>query len=244
MSAIDVMEAVREARNAPKPVICERFDELGRNGAPRRIGIMGGTFDPIHNGHLVCAEQVREDFKLHAIIFIPTGHPVFKKDRRIASGIQRLAMCRGAIADNPFFDVSSIEVDRQGDTFTIDTLRALRDHYPANVELYFIVGADAIASISKWKDSSKMGELARFIAVDRPGYELSEWQRQEIKKSAPDIDISFLTIEALAISSSELRNRLESGRSIRYLTPQLVVDHVMEHRLYTKKEVDDGQEPR
>lgn len=240
MSAIDVIEAVRNARNAPEPAICERFDNLGRNGAPRRIGIMGGTFDPIHNGHLVCAEQVREDFKLHAIIFIPTGQPVFKRGKKIASGQQRLAMCRGAIADNPFFDVSAIEVARGGDTYTIDTLRTLRAHYPKNVELFFIAGADAIASVSKWKDSDEMGKLARFVGVDRPGYELSEERRAAIKASAPSIDISFLTIEALAISSSELRNRLESGRSIRYLTPQVVVDHVMEHKLYTNEEVVHG----
>ncbi len=240
MSAIDVIEEVRKARNAPEPVICERFDKLGRNGAPRRIGIMGGTFDPIHNGHLVCAEQVREDFKLHAIIFIPTGQPVFKRGKKIASGEQRLAMCRGAIADNPFFDVSAIEVERGGDTYTIDTLRTLRAHYPDNVELFFIAGADAIASVSKWKDSDEMGRLARFVGVDRPGYELSEERRAAIKASAPGIDISFLTIEALAISSSELRNRLESGRSIRYLTPQVVVDHVMEHKLYTNEEVVHG----
>ena len=240
MSAIDVIEAVRNARNAPEPVICERFDNLGRNGAPRRIGIMGGTFDPIHNGHLVCAEQVREDFKLHAIIFNPTGQPVFKRGKKIASGQQRLAMCRGAIADNPFFDVSAIEVARGGDTYTIDTLRTLRAHYPKNVELFFIAGADAIASVSKWKDSDEMGKLARFVGVDRPVYELSEERRAAIKASAPGIDISFLTIEALAISSSELRNRLESGRSIRYLTPQVVVDHVMEHKLYTNEEVVHG----
>lgn len=201
---------------------------------------MGGTFDPIHNGHLVCAEQVREDFKLHAIIFIPTGQPVFKRGKKIASGQQRLAMCRGAIADNPFFDVSAIEVARGGDTYTIDTLRTLRAHYPKNVELFFIAGADAIASVSKWKDSDEMGKLARFVGVDRPGYELSEERRAAIKASAPGIDISFLTIEALAISSSELRNRLESGRSIRYLTPQVVVDHVMEHKLYTNEEVVHG----
>lgn len=240
MSAIDVIEAVRKARNAPEPVICERFDNLGRNGAYRRIGIMGGTFDPIHNGHLVCAEQVREDFKLHAIIFIPTGQPVFKRGKKIASGEERLAMCRGAIADNPFFDVSAIEVAREGDTYTIDTLRTLRAHYPSNVELFFIAGADAIASVSKWKDSDEMGKLAHFIGVDRPGYELSEERRTAIKASAPGIDISFLTIEALAISSSELRNRLESGRSIRYLTPQVVVDHVMEHKLYTNEEAIHG----
>ena len=180
------------------------------------------------------------NFKLHAIIFIPTGQPVFKRGKKIASGQQRLAMCRGAIADNPFFDVSAIEVARGGDTYTIDTLRTLRAHYPKNVELFFIAGADAIASVSKWKDSDEMGKLARFVGVDRPGYELSEERRAAIKASAPGIDISFLTIEALAISSSELRNRLESGRSIRYLTPQVVVDHVMEHKLYTNEEVVHG----
>ena len=152
-------------------------------------------------------------------------------------------MCRGAIADNPFFDVSAIEVARGGDTYTIDTLRTLRAHYPKNVELFFIAGADAIASVSKWKDSDEMGKLARFVGVDRPGYELSEERRAAIKASAPGIDISFLTIEALAISSSELRNRLESGRSIRYLTPQVVVDHVMEHKLYTNEEVVHGKKP-
>lgn len=233
MSAIDVIEAVHKATGAPHPVVCERFDNLGRNGAHRKLGIMGGTFDPIHNGHLACAEQVRESYKLDAIVFIPTAHPVFKRDRHLASEAQRLAMCRAAVADNPYFDVSSIEIDRGGDTYTIDTLRTLREHYPENVELFFIAGADAIAAVSSWKDSDEMGTLAHFIGVDRPGYELTEDERRAIVESAPGITISFLTIEALEISSSELRRRLEEGLSIRYLTPQVVVDHVMEHKLYS-----------
>lgn len=240
MSAIDVIEAIRKAKNAPEPVICERFDKLGCGGAQRRLGIMGGTFDPIHLGHLACAEQVREDFKLDAIVFIPTGQPVFKRGKHIAPAHERLAMCRAAIADNPYFDASAIEINREGDTYTIDTLRLLRNHYPNNVELYFIAGTDAIATVSKWKDFEEMGKLARFVGVERPGYELTPEQRATIRESAPGIDISFLTIEALAISSSELRNRLESGRSIRYLTPQLVVDHVMEHKLYHSEENLNG----
>lgn len=236
MSAIDVIEAVRKATGRPEPVVCDRFDALGMDGKPRRLGIMGGTFDPIHHGHLACAEQVREAFDLDAIVFIPTGQPVFKRGKHIAPAHERLAMCRAAIADNPYFDASAMEIDREGDTYTIDTLRILREHYPDNVELYFIAGADAIASVSQWKDADDMGELAKFIGVDRPGYELSAERRAAIVKSAPGLSISFITIEALAISSSELRRRLEAGRSIRYLTPQVVVDHVMEHKLYTSKE--------
>lgn len=239
MSGIDVFEALRAASRTDRrsPIVCERFDDLGADGEPCRLGIMGGTFDPIHNGHLACAEQVREAFGLDAIVFIPTGSPVFKRDQRIAPARERLAMCRAATADNLHFDVSDMEIARGGDTYTIDTLRTLRSHYPDNVELFFIAGSDAIASVSKWKDSDEMGCLARFIAVERPGSELSLTQREAIVKGAPNIDLLFVTIEALAISSSELRARLVAGKSIRYLTPQVVVDHLMEHGFYREEAV-------
>ena len=147
MSAIDVIETVRKMRaqetGYKEPHICERFDDFGKDGKPCRLGIMGGTFDPIHNGHLACAEQAREDLGLDVILFIPTGNPVFKRGQRIAPASDRLAMCRAAIADNPYFDVSDIEIARGGDTYTIDTLRTLRGHFPPNVELYFLAGADS-----------------------------------------------------------------------------------------------------
>ena len=148
-------------------------------------------------------------------------------------------MCRAAIADNPYFDVSDIEIARGGDTYTIDTLRTLRGHFPSNVELYFLAGADAIATVSKWRGSDEMGSLAKFVGVDRPGYELSDEKRAQIVDAAKGISISFVTIEALEISSSELRRRLAEGKSIRYLTPQVVVDHVMEHEFY-REEVEHG----
>ena len=119
-------------------VISERFDDLGRDGAPARLGIMGGTFDPIHIGHLACAEQAREAFGLDGVLFVPAGNPVFKKDRAVTPAGMRLAMCRLAVASNPAFDVSAVEVERGGDTYTVDTLRQLRAHYPGNVELFFI----------------------------------------------------------------------------------------------------------
>lgn len=244
MSAIDVMEAVTQASFREKglsPVICEHFDNLGTDGKPCRLGIMGGTFDPIHNGHLACAEQAREDLGLDAILFIPTGNPVFKRDQRIAPAAERLAMVRAAIADNPYFDVSDMEIARGGDTYTLDTLRILRAHYPENVQLFFLTGADAIATVSKWRGADELGKLAKFVGVDRPGYELSADKRAEIVQSAPEIPISFVTIEALEISSSELRRRLAEGKSIRYLTPQVVVDHVMEHKFYLEEQ-SHGQE--
>ena len=111
-------------------VISERFDDLGRDGAPARLGIMGGTFDPIHIGHLACAEQAREAFGLDGVLFVPAGNPVFKKDRAVTPAGMRLAMCRLAVASNPAFDVSAVEVERGGDTYTVDTLRQLRAHYP------------------------------------------------------------------------------------------------------------------
>lgn len=222
--------------------ICERFDTLGLADSHRtyRLGIMGGTFDPIHQGHLVCAEQTREAFDLDAVVFIPTCQPVFKRGQRIAPAHHRLEMCRLATLDNPYFDVSSLEIDRGGDTYTVDTLRILREHYPANVELYFIAGADAISSIAHWKNAAEMGALARFVGVDRPGYELSEAQRMAIIQEAQGITLSFITIEAIALSSSELRKRMEAGKSIRYLTPRVVADYIACHSLYTGGEVSCG----
>ncbi|MDR0514203.1 MAG: nicotinate-nucleotide adenylyltransferase [Coriobacteriaceae bacterium] len=214
-------------------LVSKRFDRLGFDDpeTPRRLGIMGGTFDPIHVGHLACAESVREAFGLDAVIFIPAGIPVYKKHQKVTEAPSRLAMCELAVADNPFFDVSALEVERAGDTYTVDTLRQLRAHYPANVELFFITGADAVAHIISWRESRSIAGLARFIAVTRPGHHLSEEQKASLA-ARTDIDISYTEVTALAISSSGLRERVRKGRPIRYLTPWTVCCYIEEHGLY------------
>ena len=216
--------------------ICERFDDLGADGRPARLGIMGGTFDPIHIGHLACAEQAREAFELAAVVFIPAGNPVFKKDRAVTPAADRLEMCRLATRSNPAFDVSAIEIERGGDTYTVDTLRQLRAHYPDNVELRFITGADAVASIVAWRESATIADLARLIAVTRPGYALSD-ERRALIEGRGNFAVDYLEITSLAVSSSDLRRRVAAGASIRYLTMQRVFDYIREKRLYR----DDGE---
>lgn len=214
-------------------VVSERFDDLGADDPEKvvRLGIMGGTFDPIHIGHLACAEQARETYDLDAVIFVPAGSPVFKRDQHVTSAEHRLAMCRLAVRSNPAFDASAIEIERGGDTYTVDTLRQLRAHYPDNVELYFITGADAVFSIVKWRESSEIAKLAKLIGVTRPGFDLSIEKRRYLAERS-DFSVSYAEVTALAISSSDLREKVRSGKSIRYLVMQGVFDYIAEHGLY------------
>ncbi|WP_304518499.1 MULTISPECIES: nicotinate-nucleotide adenylyltransferase [unclassified Adlercreutzia] len=216
---------------AGAPTVCERFDSLGADGAPARLGIMGGTFDPIHIGHLACAEQAREAYGLDAVVFIPTGNPAFKRDRDVTPGRMRLEMCRLAALPNPHFDVSAMEIARGGVTYTVDTVRALRAHYPENVELFFITGADSILSIARWRKSAEIASLVRFIAVTRPGYVVTDAFKEELA-SLGDYDVSYVEVTALSVSSSDLRARVHAGYSLRYLTPLAVCDYVHRHELY------------
>lgn len=213
--------------------VCERFDDLGKDDPARtyRLGIMGGTFDPVHIGHLACAEQARDELGMDAIVFIPAGVPVYKKDQKVTPAADRLEMCRLAVASNPAFDVSSIEVDREGDTYTVDTLRQLRAHYPDNVELFFITGADAVMSIMKWRDSAQIAHLAKLVAVTRPGYAPPE-EMKRVLRERTGFQVSFLEMTGLDVSSSDLRRRVADGRSIRYLTKEVVFRYIEEHGLY------------
>lgn len=196
-----------------------------------RMGIMGGTFDPIHNGHLVAAEQAFDDLELDVVVFMPAGSPAFKQEKQVTSGEDRYAMTLLATADNPHFLASRFEVDRQGITYTAETLELLRAHYPSNVEFYFITGADAIAEIVSWRDAEKIAHLAHVVGATRPGYDLAH-ARQAIRACPYDFDVTYLEVPALAISSSYLRERVVGGQSLRYLTPDQVTGYIHKHHLY------------
>ncbi|MDY2788648.1 MAG: nicotinate-nucleotide adenylyltransferase [Atopobium sp.] len=205
---------------------------LGADSAKTyRLGIMGGTFDPIHNGHLVAAEQALGDLNLDVVVFMPAGSPAFKQDAHVTSATDRYAMTLLATADNPHFVTSRFEIEREGITYTADTLSMLREVYPSNVELYFITGADAIIDIVKWHDASKIARLARLVAATRPGYDLDN-ATDVIFNSTIDFDVTYLEVPALAISSSYLRNRIIGGQSLAYLTPDSVIGYIAKRGLY------------
>jgi nicotinate-nucleotide adenylyltransferase len=191
-------------------------------GRRPRVGIMGGTFDPIHHGHLVAASEVQQNYDLDEVIFVPTGSPWMK--RGVSAGEYRYEMTVIATASNPRFTVSRVDLERNGPTYTIDTLREIRAQRP-DAELYFISGADAIAQILDWKDHDELWELAKFVAVSRPGHALSI-------RGLPEHSVSSMEVPALAISSSDCRDRVNRGYPVWYLVPDGVVQYISKHHLY------------
>ena len=188
----------------------------------RRVGVMGGTFDPIHNGHLVAANEVAHQFSLDEVVFVPTGLPWQKN--AVASAEHRYLMTVIATASNPRFTVSRIDIDREGTNYTVDTLRQLRAVRP-EADLFFITGADAVAQILSWKDVEDVFKLAHFIAVSRPGHDLSI-------SGLPQHNVSLLEVPALAISSTDVRDRLRGDSPVWYLVPEGVVQYTSKHQLY------------
>jgi nicotinate-nucleotide adenylyltransferase len=189
-----------------------------------RVGIMGGTFDPIHHGHLVAASEVAALFDLDEVIFVPTGEPWQKTERQVSPAEHRYLMTVIATASNPRFWVSRVDIDRPGPTYTIDTIRDIETQRP-DAELFFITGADALAQILSWKDAEEALRLARFVGVTRPGYELSD-------AHLPIDSVILLDVPAMAISSSDCRARVAAGRPVWYLVPDGVVQYINKHRLY------------
>ncbi len=190
--------------------------------AKLRLGVMGGTFDPIHHGHLVAASEVAAALSLDQVIFVPTGEPWQKP--QVTASEDRYLMTVIATASNPRFKASRVDIDREGPTFTIDTLRDLRALYP-DAELFFITGADAIAQILSWRDVDQIWGLAHFVAVTRPGHRLE-------LPPHPEGAISTLEIPALSISSTDIRERVEQSKPVWYLVPDGVVQYIGKHRLY------------
>jgi len=205
----------------------------------RRVGVMGGTFDPIHHGHLVAASEVQSWFDLDEVIFVPTGQPWQKVDREVSPAEDRYLMTVIATAANPRFNVSRVDIDRSGLTYTIDTLRDLSALHP-EADLYFITGADAMAALLTWRDHEELFGLAQFVGCTRPGHEMTE----QTLEGLPEERITLVEIPALAISSTDCRSRVVRGEPVWYLVPDGVVQYIGKHGLYAPSIEDSSSDPR
>jgi nicotinate-nucleotide adenylyltransferase len=195
----------------------------------KRLGVMGGTFDPIHYGHLVAAEEALEQFRLDEVVFVPTGQPWMKEHEVVSPAEDRYLMTVIATASNPKFSVSRMEVDRDGPTYTVDTLRSLREEQGAGTTLFFISGADAILEILQWREPEELFDLAHFIAATRPGYDLAHFEEGATALAS---EVTVMHVPALAISSTDIRARIAGGHPIRYLVPEGVKSYVEKAGLY------------
>ena len=198
------------------------------------IGVFGGTFDPIHLGHLTVAEEVRVKLGLAQLLFVPAGQPWLKADRLITTAAHRLEMLSLAIAGNHHFAISPIEVDRSGPSYTVDTIATLKRHLGEEAKLFFLLGSDALAELPQWKEPSRLIQMCQLVAFIRPGVALSslEW----LESAIPGISqcISFVEVPQIDISATQIRNRVAQGASIRQLVPQAVERYILEQRLYTE----------
>jgi nicotinate-nucleotide adenylyltransferase len=190
----------------------------------RRLGIMGGTFDPIHHGHLVAASEVQARFGLDEVVFVPTGIPWQKDTREVSPAEDRYLMTVIATASNPRFSTSRVDIDRQTPTFTVDTLTDLRTQYPGR-EMFFITGADALSQILSWERVDELFDLAHLVGVTRPGFELDG-------KHLPEAAVSLVEVPAMAISSTDCRQRVGRGAPVWYLVPDGVVQYISKRGLY------------
>lgn len=212
----------------------------GEPGRPWRLGVMGGTFDPIHHGHLVAASEVQARFALDEVVFVPTGTPWQKRGRRVSPAEDRYLMTTIATASNPRFSVSRVDIDRGGNTYTVDTLRDLRGERGPSTELFFITGADALSQILTWRGVDELFDLAHFVGVSRPGVDLTEKDVSHL----PEDTVTLLEVPALAISSTACRERVTANLPIWYLVPDGIVQYISKRGLYRDpppdEEIHDG----
>ncbi len=193
---------------------------------------MGGTFDPIHYGHLVAGEEARCAMDLDKVLFIPSARPPHKNERLVSPAATRVEMIKLAIATNPYFELSTIDVDRPGPSYSVDTVAVLQQQLGPQAEIYFILGEDALADLPTWHEAARFLQLCRLIAVNRPGYH--SFSLRLLERQLPGVAdrVTSVRIPELAIWSTELRARVASGLPIRYLVPDAVLDHIKEHHLY------------
>jgi nicotinate-nucleotide adenylyltransferase len=200
-----------------------------------RYAIMGGTFDPIHFGHLSAAEEVRVRLNCQKVIFIPSGMPPHKKEYAVTDSTYRYAMTLLATGSNPNFEVSDIEINRKGYTYTLDTIKKLKEYYRKEVELLFITGADALLEIETWYKVEELLKICSFVAVTRPGYDKSKLeQKLHQLQSKYNSELHIVDVPGLSISSTDLRKRINQGTSIKYLVPEAVEEYINDHKLYRK----------
>lgn len=200
---------------------------------PRRIGIMGGTFDPIHYGHLVAAEVSREEFKLDKVIFMPAGRPPHKQSKIITDPKQRYLMTALAVASNPNFEVSRLEVDKHELTYTYNTVMDLYKIYGEGTRIYFITGADMVLELLTWYRIEELLRICGFIAVTRPGYDKRKLEQKiEEITSKYNGEILFIEVPLVDISSTDIRERRRAGKTIKYLVPEAVEKFILDNGLY------------
>lgn len=194
----------------------------------RRIGVFGGTFDPPHLGHLVAAGEAAYRCRLDEVVFVPTGDPWQKHHLNVTAAAVRLAMTRSAVESDPFFRVSTCDIDREGPTYAVDTVADVRAEYDEDVELYFIIGADSLANLHTWHRVEELCKAVKFIALNRPGH-----SRREVDTSF-GVEVEFIDMPGVDISSTECRERVRAGEPIRYLVTDPVAAYIREHGLYRR----------
>lgn len=196
-----------------------------------RVGVLGGTFDPVHFGHLSIAEEARVRLSLDQVLFVPARQQPLRLGEKVSSPEHRAAMLELALLSNPFFQLSRIEFERPGLSYTVDTMALLRERHPRGSELFFILGSDALADLPRWKEPRRLLSLCRLVLFDRPGHEFD--YRELFLKFPPLRDrLIPLEVSCLEISSTDLRRRVQEGRPIRYRLPDAVEEYLRSHRLY------------
>jgi len=199
------------------------------------IGVLGGTFDPIHIGHLVVAEEVRARLNLAEIIFVPAGQPWLKVDSPLSAAEHRVEMVRLVIADKPYFKLSTMEIERAGPTYTVDTIAELKAQLGAGDELFFILGWDNLAELPLWRQPSRLIEMCRLVAVPRPGSPRPDLKALEAVIPGLSQRVTLIDKPEIDISASAIRNRVARGLSIRHLVPEPVDEYIRQHKLYLMK---------
>lgn len=209
--------------------------EINKSEAHRRIGVLGGTFDPVHYGHLVIAEEVRTALDLAEMVFIPAGQPPHKQGDIISAAQDRLAMLEIATASNPYFTISLIDLDRQGPSYTIETLKLLHKQWGETTAIFFVIGWDSLEDLPKWHEpEGVLAQMTHLVAVHRPGYQEEPAFRQRLEARLPGIGEKLVPLPApqLDISSTDLRRRVAQGKPIKYQTPEAVERYIIAHQLY------------